>query len=458
MTLVETQPQVPARPLSKLFDPYDEIAKNAKPRWQTAMWVGYFFVFMFFGGFGGFAALAPLQSSIKATGSLRIDNERKVVQHRHGGIVADIRVREGQRVEEGEVLLTLDPTEDRARLDATRKQHWAALAERARLVAERDELEAIRFPSEITENLHVPDVAEIVANERYQFDTRRQSRDGQTQLMLGQIDQSDTILGAYELERDSVIEQIDLVARELTAVRELYEKGLERLPRLLALERHQAGLKGRLGRLDGDIARTKQQISDTELRIIQFERGFQEQVAARLDAVVHRIQQLNEQLPVVDDKVRRLEVRAPRTGRIIDMAVFTVGGVVAPGQVLMEIVPEDEELVVVADISPRDIENLNSGITKIQIRMTSFSQRFTHPINGELLSVSQDTVENPRTGKSSYKAIIRLDPASKELILPGIELVSGMPAMAMIGVGERTLLTYLTDPIIRSISMSLHEP
>ncbi len=174
--------------------------------------------------------------------------------------------------------------------------------------------------------------------------------------------------------------------------------------------------------------------------------------------MIEQIQNLSEQRPVVSASVRRLEIRAPRSGRVIDLKVHTVGHVIGGREAFMQIVPEDEDLVVVARVRPRDIDALNNGVTKVQVRMTAFSQRFMHPVEAELESISTDVVVDGDGGAPYYRAIIRLDPTSRQHILGDVELTSGMPATAMIGVGEKTLLSYIIEPLSRSISDSLREP
>lgn len=458
MTLVEhAGAGVPALPTR--FDPYEEISRKAKPFWGKAMVGGYFTILAFFGGFGGFAAFAPLHSAIMAPAELRVDNERKVVQHPEGGIVTEILVREGQAVAEGEVLIRLDSTRDNAQSNTLQKQYLSALTERARLTAERDGLSTLTLPPEVVDAMSNPEIAEIVEGERAVFRARRDSQAGQIRLILGQIDQARSQITAVGLERDAIREQSALIEKELKSVKELFDKGLERQPRLLSLQRQQSALKGQMGRLGGNLAQLEKQIGEAELRIVQVERDFQREVAQRMDAVVEQVQSLSEQLPVVSASVRRLDIRAPRAGRIIDLKVHTKGQVIGARQDLMQIVPSDEDLVIIARVPPRDIDELNRGTTQVQVRLTAFSQRFTHPVEAHIESISTDVVQStdPRD-MPYYRAILRLDKASQAHILKDSKLTSGMPAMAMIGVGEKTLLSYLIEPLTRSISDSLREP
>lgn len=455
MTLVEReQPRNPSFPL--IFDPYEEISRRARPHWSRPLTIGYMTVLIFFGGFGGFAALAPLHSAVMAIGEVKVDNDRRIVQHPEGGIVTEIDVREGQTVKEGDVLLRLDPTRDKAQANILHKRYISALAERARLIAERDALDHVEFPKAVMAEIGDPEIKEIVDGQRAVFTSRQDARDGQVKLILGQIDQAKIQIGAVKQQRESVQEQLRLIEQELNSVRELYEKGLERLPRLLALQRNEASLKGEVGRLNGSIAQNEKQIGELELRVVQIERDLQREIATQLDAITGQIQSLTEQEPVISASVRRLEIRAPRSGKIIDLRVHTIGQVIAGREQIMQIVPNDEALVVVGKVKARDIDSVNAGVEKVQVRITAFSQRFMHPILAHLESVSGDIIEGD--GPPYYRVIVRLDPESEQHVLQGQILTSGMPATIMLGVGEKTLLTYLIEPLSRSITDSLREP
>lgn len=453
MSLVETN-----KPVSKsVLDPYETISRTAKPRWRSAEIIGYAIILAFFGGFGGFAAFAPLASAVMAPGEVRVDNERKRVQHPDGGIISEILVREGQRVEEGEVLIRLDPTNDNATEQRLAIRYLGALVEKARLIAERDGATKLDFPDAVIERAKEPQIAAIIENERALFRSRQQQVSGQVQLILEVIDQTQTLIVSTQNQVISTDKQIELLKLELEDIRKLYEKGLERRARVLAFERNITSLEGQKSRLIGEIARQRQRINEMELRANQVEKEFHANVISNLNTVTDVIQDTAGQIPVITGKVERLEVKAPRTGRVVDLKFHTIGGVIQPYQALMDIVPEDEPLIVVAKIKPRDIDNLADGVTKVQVRLTAFNQRFTHPIAAELESVSADTIDVSE-GPSYYRAMIRLDPASLENILPGQQLTSGMPALAMIGVGQQTLLSYIVEPLTLSISMALREP
>jgi HlyD family type I secretion membrane fusion protein len=434
---------------------------TAAPRWGKAAFWGYAIIGLFFGGFGGFAAFAELDSSIMAIGELRIDQDRRVVQHDAPGVITDILVRDGDHVEEGQVLLRLDPTVEMATQTNTRARLYSMEATLTRFEAERDGASELVFPPELLAAADDdPQIANILKNERAVFQARKLSIAGSLDLRLEQIEQIKEQIEGLKLDRDATLEQLGYISEELVDVRTLFNKGLERKSRVLALQREEASLRGRAGRLGSEISRMTQRIGETQLQIDQTERDFQREIATGIESTSVELQMLRSQMDVTSRRVERLEVRAPRTGHVIDLAVNTVGSFIQAGATLMQIVPSDEGLVVVAQIKPRDIEHVKpkEQVKKVQVRLTSFSQRFTHPIEAQLLSVSDDVISPPDGGRSYYKVILRIDEASKERILPGVELASGMPALAMLSVGETTLLNYLVEPLYLSISQALREP
>jgi HlyD family type I secretion membrane fusion protein len=439
------------------LDPYEKISKLALPRWRGATRFGWIMLLLFFVGFGGFATFAPLASSVKAMGTVRVDREPRIVQHPNGGLVERLLVREGQRVQAGETLLILDETRGAAELEVLRKRYDAGLITQARLEAERDGLQEIIFPDEILDRLDDPVLMEMVASEQDLLVSRRSAREGEIGLIREVIAQTRTNITASQERLALLDEEIRLVREELEIVQGLYERGQERLSRVRNLQRTIASTQGRRAGLVGTIAQHRQRISEMELRILQSERDLQTQILGQLDGIKRMLRETGEQLPVSQQLVEQLELKAPVSGTIVRLGLNTDGAVIASGQVLMEIVPDDEELVVVATINPRDIDALNKGVSNVTVRLTAFSQRFTHPVEGDLLYVSPDVIKGDG-GRSGYRAEIRLRKESLDAILMDQQLVAGMPAMAMIGVGERTLLTYLLDPLLRSFDAALREP
>lgn len=441
------------------MDPYEAITSLARPKWRGGMILGYSIIFVFFGIFVGFAAFAPLASSVIAPGSLRVEREPRIIQHPTGGVIKEVAIREGEHVTKGQILLVLDPTRGRAEREILSKRYYGGLITQARLEAERDGASFIELPPEVLDRADDPGITDMIASEQDLFASRRAARKGEVELMHELIAQTRTSIGASEERLVTVDEEVRLIEEELKSVRELYAKGLERITRVRQLERGRANLMGTRSSLVGQIAQQRQRISELELRIIQADRQQETDILSQLDAVSRQIREAGEQLPVSEQNFDRLELKSPTDGRIVRLQVNTDGAVIGPGQVLMEIVPDHEELLVVARINPRDIDALNNGVKNVTVRLTAFSQRFTHPVEATLVSVSADVIRpESAEGKAYYRADIRLNKDSLEHILHGQELVSGMPAMALLGVGEKTLLTYLLDPLIRSFEMSLREP
>ena len=382
----------------------------AKPGWRSASLFGYGIIGAFFGVFVLWMGLAPLTSAVIARGKLVVISNEKVIQHLYGGTVAEILAREGDRVTKGQVLLRLDDKGARARKAQLTNRLTELLITQARWRAEAANLEDFEIPSRPANTggrakcrLYYPGPTAVLQS-------RQRAVASRIDLMLGSIDQTKLQIQAYGEELNARRAQIELIDQELDGVENLYRKGLERKARVLALQRSKAGLTGSIGKLNGSLARAKQQINLTELQILRVGERIEQQAVENITRIESQLRSIREQLPVLEDQLQRLDVVSPRSGRILSSQINTVGGVVAPGRAIMTLVPEDDELVVEAMIKPRDIDDLTE-VTGVQVRLTSFNQRFTHPIEGDLLNVS-DSVVKGAGGSPSYRARIRLKPES----------------------------------------------
>lgn len=454
MRVFDRHPAPPAG-LPFVFDPFEEMTRRAMPSWARPTAIGYLLVLAFFGGVGGIAALIPLHSAVMANGEMRVENGRQVVEHPIGGIVTEIDVREGQTVREGDLLLRLDPIVDQAQSGMLHKSYLSALAERARLMAERDDRDTVTFPREVTDELSNAAVREIVEDQKAVLKSRRDQRDGQVKQIRNQIDQAHVQIAALQLQKASVVEQLRLIEKELASVQQLYDRGLERRANVLELKRSKASLTGQIGNLDGSIAQSQMEIGDLELRATQVEREMQGEVATQLGTTLEQIQTLAEQQPVAADTVRRLDLRAPSSGKVIDLHVHTVGQVVAAREDLMQIVPDNEDLVVDAEIKQHDIVSVNKGVEKVEVMIMAQNEKAMRPIEGRVESVASDVTAS-QDGYPFYRAIVRVDKAAEEELLKAGILTSGMPAMVMLEVGDRSLLNYLFEPLWRSVDESLN--
>lgn len=435
--------------------PFEHASKQAKPRWMKASIFGYIILFLFFVVLGGWAAVAPLSSAIVAPGKLMVDSQIKRIQHPDGGIVSEIFVRDGDAVEEGQVLARLENKEARAQEKRMRAKLLEDKILRSRWYAEMVGDTALTLPKDLQARRTDPVIQGLVAEQEQLLLTRRQTVDGKIDLQLNAMDQLQLQIASLEQQLVAVRQQKDLIKKEFDDVTLLFNKGLERKSRLRAIERADSDLDGKISQIEGMIARGREQMNGVQLKIIDIQKQFEGGALQQIAALDSSIRDMEKRLTIVEEKLRRLDIVAPRSGRIFGSIVSTIGGFVNRGVVIMQLVPNDDELVVEARIKQRDIDNLQD-VTNVQVRLTSFNQRFTHPINAKLISVSDSVVEG--RGEPHYRAIVHLDKESLESIIPDAQLRSGMPAMTMIGVGQQSLLSYIVEPLFLSFYLALREP
>lgn len=450
MALTREQGQ---RDLSRWEDPLASEPENNPMSWRGVLWIGYGVVFLFFGAFGVWAALAPLGSGAIAQGQVQVSGEQRVVQHLEGGIIREIRVKEGEVVRDGQPLIVLDTTQSGVLVERLDQQLLAALGRAARLVAERDGRGDLRLPDELTRRAGDQAVDSIIEGEQRLFEGRRRALDSQIGLLERRIEKSRQEIAAYGAQQRADRRQLEIIQEEIIGVRELFEKGLERKPRLLSLQRTQAELEGSIDNRTALMARGEQSIAEIEFQLLGLLEQTTAEVETELREVQNTIEDLREQQIAASDALARSVVVAPISGRVYGLRFHTSGGVIAPGEPILNIVPEDEELIVRARLDPVDIDVVATG-AMATVRLTSFSQRTTKPIDGEVMHISADVIA-PETGPPFYEAHIRLD--KDMLSRHGLELVPGMPAMAIISTGEQTLLDYLVSPITRSLETALKE-
>ena len=435
--------------------PFEHASKQAKPRWMNASIFGYIILFLFFVVLGGWAAVAPLSSAIIAPGKLMVDSQIKRLQHPDGGIVSEIFVRDGDAVEEGQVLARLENKEARAQEKRLRAKLLEDKILRSRWYAEMVGDTALTLPKDLQARRTDPVIQGLVAEQEQLLLTRRQTVDGKIDLQLNAMDQLQLQIASLEQQLVAVRQQKDLIKKEFDDVTLLFNKGLERKSRLRAIERADSDLDGKISQIEGMIARSREQMNGVQLKIIDIQQQFEGGALQQISALDSSIRDMEKRLTIVEEKLRRLDIVAPRSGRIFGSVVSTIGGFVNRGVVIMQLVPNDDELVVEARIKQRDIDNLQD-VTNVQVRLTSFNQRFTHPINAKLISVSDSVVEG--RGEPHYRAIVHLGKESLESIIPNAQLRSGMPAMTMIGVGQQSLLSYIVEPLFLSFYLALREP
>jgi len=454
MSLVsQTSPGTPAR--MEDVDPRLVGADSVRNpmSWKSVLWIGYGIVFLFFGVFGIWAGFAPLGSGAIAMGKVEVAGNQRTVQHLEGGIIQRLEVEEGQVVKAGDLLLVLDDTRARSQFTRIQKQYLSALAAEARLKAEREGSNTIQFPEELLKRSTDPDVANTLDGQRRLFQNRRRSQDSQVGLLDRRIAKSREEIAALDAQQRADRRQLNLINEEIAGVRELVDKGLERKPRLLSLQRTEAELLGSIDNRTALKARAEQTIAETEFQLL----GLLEQTATEVETELRetqiQLEDLRQQMTAARDSLERTHIHAPISGRIYGLRFHTVGGVIGPGEQIMNIVPDNEELVVSVQLQPTDRDVVEVGAVA-SVRFTAFSQRTTKPIDGEVIRISADAIQ-PENAQPFYEARIRINQAM--LQANELELTPGMPAQAIISTGEQTMLDYLISPITRSLETALRE-
>jgi len=408
----------------------------------------------FLGGFGAWAALAPLDSAAIAPGVVLVEGKRKTIQHLEGGIVGTILVEEGTEVVQGQHLIWLDETQARARLEVLRAQMTAATALATRLVAERDDALTIAFPDALTGS-DEDGARQAVTGQQRIFEVRRRSLENQSAVLKKRIAQLEEEIVGLKTEIRAQDRQLALIAEETEAVEKLVADGLARKPRLLKLQREHADILGARGKSLAAVARAGQSIGETELRIEELTTARVREVVEELRETQTEIADLRERLAAARDVLRRSIVKAPVDGTVVNLQVFTSGGVIGPGDPIMDIVPGTPELMVEAKVNPNDIDSVEVGLPA-EIRFPAFSQRAAPVFEGTVATVSADRLDDERTGEPYYLATVRLD-RDQPSEADDYEVQVGMSAEVMIVTGERTMVQYLVAPIRDSLARSMTE-
>lgn len=407
------------------------------------------------GGFGGWAAMAPLASAAVAPGVVAADSNRKTIQHLDGGIVADIMVRDGDRVEAGQPLMRLDDLETRSTVALLEGQLWALLAQEARLLAERDGLDAIRFPETLTSRADDPATAGIMAGQERIFATRRDGLQRRREVAGQRSAQLQAQIAGLTAQREAGKGQLALIREETEAIAEMVAHGLERKPRLLGLMRQATGLEGQQGDLANRIAQAGEAIVQAEFELLSQISDRQSEVAAELRNVQTRRDETEEKLAAARIRQHRRDVTAPEAGTVMNSRFFAPGAVAAPGAAILDLVPLDDRLVIEARINPTDIDVVRAGLTA-RVTLSAFHGRTTPKLDGSVARVSADALHDDRSGMAYYLARVEVD-ADQLRALKHVRLQPGMPVETLIETGERTLLRYLIQPLEDSLRRAFRE-
>lgn len=417
--------------------------------------IGLAMILLLFVGGGAWASYAKLSGAVVAAGQVVVLGKPKTVQHLDGGIVAEISVDDGDPVTRGDILVRLDDTLLKANLKIYENRLREGVAQRARLVAERDGLTTIEWNDEILSVLGVAMLPSAQAGQQKLFEARKTTRDGQVSQLQEKIKQFRNQISGIEALKASKLTQLGFLDEELTSYRSLNEKGLMPKSQLMALERQREDIIGQTAEQDAELARIQNAISETEIQILQINREFRQTVLTELRQVEQEVNDMTQQLYATLEQLKRVDIKAPVSGIIHELTVFTIGGVIGPGNPVLQIIPQDGNFEVEANVEPLFVDELHPG-QAATLRLSAFNQRTTPELVGTVKTISPNVVVEEQTGMSFYK--VRLTISQEELEkLRGLVLVPGMPVEAFIKTRERTALNYLTKPLMDQINRAFRE-
>lgn len=446
------EPEVPPMP-TDLTSPIKAISKPA--------WIGLGFVLVFIAFFFLWGGTAPLSGGAVATGRISPEGNRRTIQHLEGGIISQIHVRDGDLVEMGETLVTLQETAARANYQVFLGQQRLLEAQRARLFSEQAGLDEPVFPDDIllaAENNS--EIADILETQRQLFDQRAELHDNRQSVMRSRISQLEEEITGL---RDQVVAQnrrTELIDQEIEDVTSLVDQGLAPRPRLYALQREQASIEEQRAGNQAAIARAQQSIGETEIQLLAIDSERLDQIAQEINAIQSDLSTVNERLIESQDVLERTDILAPITGTVVNLRYRTTGGVIRPGDPVLDIVPLEEALIIDARLSPLDVDSVSPG-QPVQVNLTALPQRNLPVIYGEVIDVSADALFDDNTGETYFRLRARVDQERIDALIQqfpdDIILLPGMPVDVLVVTGERTMIEYLLSPLTESLRRAMRE-
>lgn len=425
-------------------------------RMRRPMVIGWAIIATLVIGLGAWASLTPLASGISAQGEVRDESNTKTLRHKEGGIVRQIPVHEGDHVRAGQPLIVFDDVEARAANDVYQNQADTLMGQAARAQAEAADKPGIVFPAELTARAADPRVAGMMRDQQQLFTTRQQLYQSQTQVLMQRLDQIQNQVVGDQAQVASTNEQAKLTNEEMSGYQTLYAKGYAPKPMILERQRAIAELSGRKGSLLADIARLKQQMGETRMQLASLRDQRQSQAAEEVRDAQSKLSDTLPRLTAAKQSLDGIVVRSPVEGYVFNLTQFTVGGVTAPGEALMQIVPAHDALIVTAMIKPTDIQDIRAGMPA-KVRLVGLNPRWNSPLPGKVVLVSADRISNEKTGQAFYRADVRIDAQDLARLKHGGHVTPGMPASVQIVTGKRTLMGFLITPITDTWEHAFHE-
>jgi HlyD family secretion protein len=416
---------------------------------------GNLLVLCFMLGLGTWASLAPLESAAIASGVVESESSRKTIQHLEGGIVRKILVSDGDIVRSGQTLIVLDDTRAGSEMQSLQGQFWDAAARAARLQAEQQRFEKIAIPDALEQDSRQNGVAAAaVSAQQFIFQARLQVHESQLAVIRERRRQVEKEIEGLKAQETATGQRVDIVREELDMVATLVNKGLERRPRLLNLQRELADVEGRRGEIAAQISRAGQVISEQQATLFKLESERQNEIAQSLREAQSQIFQLRERLLAARDQLSRTEVKAPEDGVITDLRVHTAGGVIGAGAPLMDLVPRQDRLIVTARLRPEDIDVVHPGLSA-EVHLIPYNQRRVPRLKGTVVQVSADRLLDKRTDQPYYATRIRIDDG--QIVANDIQIVPGMPVQVFITTGRGTVALYALRPLLDSFRGAFRE-
>jgi HlyD family secretion protein len=427
-----------------------------RDRLRGIVWTGNILVGCFVIGFGVWSYFAPLESAAVAFGAVESESSRKTIQHLEGGIIREILVKDGDAVRAGQILISLDATKARAEAQSLQGQLWDALAREARLQAEQRGDGRVSFPDRLeNESKGDSSVAAVLAAQRSIFDTRRQAFQSQVEVNAKRRSQTEKEIEGLRGQEAAAVRRVGIVREEVATVAALLDKGLERRPRLLNLERERADIEGRRDEIAAQISRADQVVSESQANLLKLESDRQSDISQALREAQNQIFQNRERLQAAEDQLSRTAVRAPEDGVVTELQVHTPGGVIGAGAPLMELVPKQDRLIVTARVKPEDIDVVHAGLSA-EVSLLPYNQRRVPRLRGTVTHVSADRVVDKRTDQPYYAARVRVEDP-RATAVDGIRIVPGMPTQVFVKTGRGTVALYALRPLLDSFDNAFRE-
>ncbi len=424
---------------------------------RTPMIVGVTGLLILVGGFGTWAAVTEISGAVIASGQIEVDQNRQVVQHPDGGVVAAIEVDEGDTVEAGQVLLRLDPTQLRSQLAITENQLFELQARRGRLEAERDERDEIVFPDLVRDvAARNAEVADLLDGQRRLLTARNETVAGEISQLEKRRGQIGNQIEGINAQQAAMDEQLALIEEELTDQQSLLDRGLAQASRVLALQREKSRMLGQLGELAAQVAQSEGRITEIDIETLKLGTRRREEAITTLRDLQFRELELLEERRALIEQMSRLDITAPVSGVVYGLQVFALRSVIRPADPILYVVPQDRPLIINAQVEPTDIDKLFVG-QEVTLRFSALDQRTTPELIGQVMQISADSFQDDNTRQSYYRAEIALSEGQRERLPEDVTLIPGMPVETFIRTADRTPLAYLTKPLTDYFAKAFRE-